>query len=114
MLVETLFFILLSPGLLLTLPPVHGQIFMTNKTSFMAVIVHAVIFAALLYVKAYIPIVKSIEGFQEDTVRPRGATAESRAAVIKAAANKRRENSKKISPVPADAEENLNPPISNE
>jgi len=101
MLVETLFFILLSPGLLLTIPPVHDTIFMSRKTSFMAVIVHAIIFAGILYMKGYIPIVKSIEGFQEETDTPRRATAESRAAVIKAAANKRRETAKKIvTPVP--------------
>jgi hypothetical protein len=103
MLIETLFFILLSPGILLTIPPVHEQIFMSNKTSFLAVIVHAIIFAAVLYFKRYIPIVKSLEGFQdaEGSGEARGATAESRAAVIKAAANKRRETAKKIvSPIP--------------
>jgi len=39
-----LLFILLSPGVLLTLPPVGSQIFMSGKTSLIAVLVHAVVF----------------------------------------------------------------------
>ena len=41
-------FVLLSPGVLLTLPPVGGQVFMSGKTSLIAVLVHAVIFALIL------------------------------------------------------------------
>ena len=55
-------FILLSPGLLVTLPPI-GKIFMSNKTSITAVLVHAAIFAIIL------TMIKSVkEGFQ--TVAP--------------------------------------------
>lgn len=45
--IAVLLFVLLSPGLLLTLPPV-GKIFMSRKTSITAVLVHAVVFATLL------------------------------------------------------------------
>ena len=41
-------FVLLSPGVLLTLPPVGGQVFMSGKTSLIAVLVHAVIFVLIL------------------------------------------------------------------
>lgn len=56
-----LLFILLSPGVLLTLPPVGNKIFMSGKTSLMAVAVHAVVFyLALCYLVPY------IEGFEDD------------------------------------------------
>jgi hypothetical protein len=48
----TLLFIVLSPGVLLTLPPVGRQIFMSGKTSLIAVLVHAAVFYfVLMYVK---------------------------------------------------------------
>jgi hypothetical protein len=51
-------FILLSPGLLITLPPV-GKIFMSHKTSIAAVLVHATVFVLIL------TMIKSVkEGFQ--------------------------------------------------
>lgn len=40
----TLLFVILSPGVLLTLPPVGSKILMSEKTSLMAVFVHAVVF----------------------------------------------------------------------
>lgn len=49
MLVPVLLFILLSPGLLLTLPPVGKKVFMSGQTSIQAVLVHALVFAAALY-----------------------------------------------------------------
>ena len=49
MLFETILFVLLSPGVLLTLPAVGKGFFMTNRTSTLSVFVHAVIFAAILY-----------------------------------------------------------------
>jgi hypothetical protein len=55
--IAVLLFILLSPGLLITLPPV-GKIFMSQKTSLTAVLVHATIFATIL------TLLKSTEGFQ--------------------------------------------------
>ncbi len=64
MLVETLLFVLLSPGLLLTLPPVGNKVFMSCKTSTIAVLVHAVVFGILLAFKNQIPILSGLEGFQ--------------------------------------------------
>ncbi len=40
----TLLFVVLSPGVLLTLPPVGSKIFMSGKTSVVAVLVHAAVF----------------------------------------------------------------------
>lgn len=65
MLRETLLFVLLSPGLLLTLPPIGKSFFMTGKTSVMAIIVHAAVFATLLYYAASIPGLNQIEGFDD-------------------------------------------------
>jgi hypothetical protein len=63
----TLLFILLSPGVLLTLPPVGGKIFMSGKTSLIAVLVHAVVFYVLLSMRRQIPVVNMIfEGFQAE------------------------------------------------
>jgi len=62
----TLLFIALSPGVLLTLPPVGGKIFMSGKTSLIAVLVHAVVFFVLLSFRRQIPVVNVIfEGFEE-------------------------------------------------
>ena len=49
MLTEVALFAALSPGLLLTLPPVGNKVFMTGKTSVAAVLTHAVVFAVALY-----------------------------------------------------------------
>ncbi len=43
-------FFLLSPGVLLTLPPVGKKIWMSGETSVMAAFVHAIVFAGLLYI----------------------------------------------------------------
>jgi len=64
MLREVLLFILLSPGLILTLPPVGKKIFMSCQTSVAAVLVHAVVFAVVLKFFDDIPILNMIEGFQ--------------------------------------------------
>ena len=64
MLAATVLFLLLSPGLLLTLPPVGGKIFMSCRTSVVAVIVHAFVFAFLLSNIQSIPVLNSLEGFQ--------------------------------------------------
>lgn len=49
---EVLLFVLLSPGLLLTLPAEGKKVWMSGRTSVMAVLVHALIFAAvLMYLK---------------------------------------------------------------
>ena len=42
-------FIILSPGFLLTLPPVGGKIFMSYKTSLFSILVHSLVFAVGLY-----------------------------------------------------------------
>lgn len=42
-------FVLLSPGLLLTLPPVGRRVFMSGKTSTQAVLVHALVFMLVIY-----------------------------------------------------------------
>ena len=70
MLVEVLLFVLLSPGLLLTLPPVGKGIFMSGKTSVVAVLVHAVVFAVLLKYKSSIPVLNQLEGFAPDVPKP--------------------------------------------
>ena len=65
MLAAIVLFILLSPGLLLTLPAVgNSGVFMSGRTSTVAVLVHALVFAFLLYFVDYIPVLNSLEGFQ--------------------------------------------------
>jgi hypothetical protein len=64
LLVATLLFVLLSPGVLLTLPPVGSKIFMSGKTSLIAVLVHAVVFYVLLCYRRSLPFLSSIEGFE--------------------------------------------------
>ena len=63
MLVPVLLFILLSPGLLLTLPPVGKKVFMSGQTSIQAVLVHALVFAAALYLLKKNGVWKTKEGF---------------------------------------------------
>jgi len=46
-LVPVLLFILLSPGVLLTLPPLKRGVFMSGETSLTSVVVHALVFAAV-------------------------------------------------------------------
>lgn len=62
-----LFFFLLSPGVLLTLPAGSKGIWMSNQTSVMAAAVHAIVFVlALTYV---VPFLRTLglplEGFQD-------------------------------------------------
>ena len=71
LLAATLLFILLSPGVLLTLPPVGPKILMSGKTSLIAVLVHAVVFYLVLCYRDRIPILNRIEGFSDtDTGMP--------------------------------------------
>ena len=64
MLTEVALFAALSPGLLLTLPPVGKKVFLSGKTSTAAVFAHAVVFAvALKFLK---PV---LEGFQSCDVK---------------------------------------------
>jgi hypothetical protein len=82
----TLLFILLSPGLLLTLPAVGKTIFASGKTSVMAVFVHALVFYLVLNFKEYIPIVNMIDGFQ-DVHAATAAVAKAEADLAKAKAD---------------------------
>jgi hypothetical protein len=61
----TLLFVLLSPGFLLTIPPI-GKLFMSGKTSVAAVLVHAVVFYLALKFSSSIPLVNMVEGFKEE------------------------------------------------
>ena len=64
LLLATVLFVLLSPGVLLTLPPVGGRIWMSGKTSLVAVLVHAVVFYVLMSMRRQIPVINVIfEGF---------------------------------------------------
>ena len=42
-------FFVLSPGILLTIPPVGKKIFLSGKTSIIAALVHAIVFVGILY-----------------------------------------------------------------
>ena len=64
LLTAVLLFILLSPGLLLTLPPVGGKVWMSGKTCVTAIFVHAVVFFVLLKYRRSIPLLNQLEGFQ--------------------------------------------------
>lgn len=43
--VPTILFVLLSPGMLLSVPPEGGPLFMSGKTGYMQIVVHALVFA---------------------------------------------------------------------
>lgn len=58
MLFYTLLFILLSPGFLLTIPPIGKRILMSGQTSLTAVLVHAIIYTGILYA-----VINTKEGF---------------------------------------------------
>lgn len=60
----TLLFVLLSPGFLLTIPPI-GKLFMSRKTSVAAVLVHAAVFYFALKFSSSIPLVNMVEGFSK-------------------------------------------------
>jgi len=49
----TLLFVILSPGLLLTIPAVGKKMFMSGKTSIQSILVHALIFFVILYAIKY-------------------------------------------------------------
>ncbi|ADQ91049.1 hypothetical protein MpV1_126c [Micromonas sp. RCC1109 virus MpV1] len=50
LLVTTALFLALSPGLLLTLPPGSGGVFLSGQTSLPAVLTHAIVFAVIFAV----------------------------------------------------------------
>lgn len=47
--VPVLLFVLLSPGVLLTLPPLSKGVLMSGQTSTVSVLVHAVVFGLVYY-----------------------------------------------------------------
>lgn len=47
---QVLLFVLLSPGLIVTIPRVGPKMFFSGKTSVTAVLVHAIIFALAMHV----------------------------------------------------------------
>ena len=55
MLSTILLLILLSPGVLLTIPPGTKGLFFSGETSFIATVVHAIVFTLVLYYKHEIP-----------------------------------------------------------
>lgn len=59
-------FVVLSPGILLSIPPVGKRFFRTGKTSLTAVLVHAVVFGVLMY-----SLTRRSEGFAPKTVPSR-------------------------------------------
>jgi len=61
-LLPTLLFVLLSPGVLLTLPPKGKGIWMSGQTSLISVLVHAVVFAIAFH---YLRSTGIFEGFQD-------------------------------------------------
>ena len=67
---EILFFVLLSPGLLVTIPPGEKGWFLSKETSVLAVFLHAAFFALALYITGW----KS-EGFQEESGSEPGSVA---------------------------------------
>jgi hypothetical protein len=58
-------FIILSPGVLLTIPPLSRGLFMSGQTSLMAVVVHAIVFClAYAYLKPML--VTPLEAFKAE------------------------------------------------
>ena len=56
LLLTTALFVALSPGVLLTIPPGKGPLFVSGKTSLVAVFVHAVVFYVVqAYLAQYVP-----------------------------------------------------------
>lgn len=65
--VLALLFFVLSPGILLTLPPIGKKWWMTGQTSKAAAAVHAVVFALVLYGLSYFGV---FEGFESEMGSP--------------------------------------------
>lgn len=62
--IDILIFILLSPGLLLTIPPGSKGLWMSRETSITAIVVHALLFGACLYIVRTYVMPKRVEAFQ--------------------------------------------------
>ncbi len=65
--VLALLFFVLSPGVLLTLPPIGKKWWMTGQTSTTAALLHAVVFAVVLYALSYFRV---FEGFEDSMGSP--------------------------------------------
>jgi hypothetical protein len=63
-LLATALFVALSPGVLLTIPPGKGPLFVSGKTSLVAVFVHAAVFYLAL---TFFP--RVIEGLENQTAK---------------------------------------------
>jgi hypothetical protein len=66
-LIATALFVALSPGVLLTIPPGKGPLFVSGKTSLVAVFVHAVVFYLAL---SFFP--RVIEGLENPPKKASG------------------------------------------
>lgn len=62
----TLLFAILSPGLLLLVPPVFKAV-LKNPLSFLAIVLNIALFYMVLTNIKYIPYLNTLEGFQDDT-----------------------------------------------
>jgi len=60
MLGNVLLFILLTPGLILTIPPGPNGIFFSGETSIDAVLTATVLFAAAIYYRNKVPLLRRI------------------------------------------------------
>jgi hypothetical protein len=70
LLVAGLLFFVLSPGVLLTIPPGSRGLFFSGQTSVLAALVHAVVFVAVAYLLS-----TAVEGFTPNTNIPTNAVA---------------------------------------
>jgi hypothetical protein len=77
----TILFVLLSPGILLTLPAGGKGIVMSGQTSMMAVLVHAVLFYFLVPFLTPLARRLGLEGFQGTPPPPAECTDEACAAI---------------------------------
>lgn len=68
-LVLAILFFVLSPGVLLTLPPVGKKIWMSRETSITSALVHAVVFVGILYLIQQNT--QWVEGFSTSTCNPK-------------------------------------------
>jgi hypothetical protein len=60
-----LLFFVLSPGVLLTLPPGGKGVLMSGQTSLLAALVHAFVFAFVVAYKRDLPVVRELVSFAD-------------------------------------------------
>lgn len=71
LIIPAILFFILSPGVLLTLPPCSKGIFMSGQTSILAAAVHAVVFVIVCQlIKSYMYSSRVISGFAEPDPAP--------------------------------------------